>query len=45
MNGKRMRLEKVVSPHKPSEVVAPAAPAKESNGGKVISFAAIKKDK
>jgi hypothetical protein len=45
MNGKRMRLEKVVSPVKPSAAVAPAAPAKESNGAKVISFAEIKKDK
>jgi hypothetical protein len=45
MNGKRMRLEKVVSPVKPSATVAPAAPARESNGAKVISFAEIKKDK
>ncbi len=45
MNGKRMRLEKVVSPYKPAAEAAPAAPAKESNGAKVISFAEIKKDK
>ena len=45
MNGKRMRLEKVVSPFQPAAAVAPAAPAKESNGAKVISFAEIKKDK
>ncbi len=45
MNGKRMRLEKVVSPFQPAAAVAPAAPAKESNVAKVISFAEIKKDK
>jgi hypothetical protein len=45
MNGKRMRLEKVVSPYQPSGAAAPAAPARESNGAKVISFAEIKKDK
>jgi hypothetical protein len=45
MNGKRMRLEKVVSPYQPSAAPAPAAPARESNGAKVISFAEIKKDK
>jgi hypothetical protein len=45
MNGKRMRLEKVVSPYQPSAGVAPAGPARESNGAKVISFAEIKKDK
>jgi hypothetical protein len=45
MNGKRMRLEKIVSPVKPSAAVTPAAPAREPNGAKVISFAEIKKDK
>jgi len=48
MNGKRMRLEKVVSPYQPDAgaSAAPAkAPAKESNGAKVISFAELKKDK
>jgi hypothetical protein len=45
MNGKRMRLEKVVSPYRPSAGAAPAEPARESNGAKVISFADIKKDK
>lgn len=48
MNGKRMRLEKVESPYKPAAGAsdAPAkAPAKESNGAKVISFAELKKDK
>lgn len=44
MNGKRMRLEKVVSPYPPSAAVAPAAPARESNGAKVISLAKVKKD-
>lgn len=43
MNGKRMRLEKVVSPHR--RVAAPAAPARESNGAKVIAFAPAKKEK
>lgn len=44
MNGKRMRLEKVVSPYRPA--AAPAAPPKkESNGAKVIAFAPVKKEK
>jgi hypothetical protein len=48
MNGKRMRIEKVVSPYAPggSDIPGPLkAPPKESNGAKVISFADIKKDK
>ncbi len=49
MNGKRMRIEKVVSPIKPASTGIPGqpikAPARESNGAKVISFAEIKKDK
>lgn len=45
MNGKRMRLEKVVSPHQPAASVAPSAPAKDPNGAKVISFAELKKDR
>jgi hypothetical protein len=51
MNGKRMQLEKVISPYRPASSDAPApdtqapAPAKESNGAKVISFAEIKRDK
>lgn len=43
MNGKRMRLEKVVSPYR--RAATPAAPAKESNGAKVIAFAPAKKEK
>lgn len=48
MNGKRMRLEKVVSPHKAAAAEPPAetqTPARDPNGAKVISFADIKKDK
>jgi len=48
MNGKRMRLEKVISPHKAAATEPPAAtkaPARDPNGAKVISFADIKKDK
>jgi len=49
MNGKRMQLEKVISPYRPASSDAPdtqaPAPAKESNGAKVISFAEIKRDK
>jgi hypothetical protein len=49
MNGKRMRLEKVVSPLPPSpaaEPVPPAKPpAKESDGAKVISLAELRKEK
>lgn len=48
MNGKRMRLEKVASPHRPAAGASnapPKAPGKESNGAKVISFAELKKDK
>ena len=48
MNGKRMRLEKVISPHKAAVAEPPAAakaPARDPNGAKVISFADIKKDK
>jgi hypothetical protein len=48
MNGKRMRLEKVVGPRKPAAAVPrdeTQTPAKDPNGAKVISFADIKKDK
>jgi hypothetical protein len=48
MNGKRMRLEKVVSPRAaaaPEPQAEAQAPAREPNGAKVISFADIKKDK
>jgi hypothetical protein len=49
MNGKRMRIEKVVSPYTPARAGIPdaviKAPPKETNGAKVISFAEIKKDK
>jgi hypothetical protein len=48
MNGKRMRLEKVVSPHPPTAAEPAAqtkAPARGFNSGKVISLADIKKEK
>jgi hypothetical protein len=49
MNGKRMRIEKVITPYKPASAGTSAAPtqgpAKESNGAKVISFADIRKEK
>jgi hypothetical protein len=43
MNGKQMRLEKVVGPPRPAAEIKP--PSREPNGAKVISFADIKKDK
>lgn len=49
MNGKRMRLEKVVSPLTASPSAAPAPPAKtparEPDGAKVISFTELRKEK
>jgi hypothetical protein len=49
MNGKKMRLEKIVSPYTPAAAGGPEVPVKgpgkESNGAKVISFAELKKDK
>jgi hypothetical protein len=43
MNGKQIRLEKVVGPPKPAAAIKP--PSREPNGAKVISFADIKKEK
>jgi hypothetical protein len=49
MNGNQIRLEKIVSPLRPSPEIAPATPAKtaakDPEGAKVISFAELKKDK